>query len=154
MLGPVSAGWPVPLAAIHLLWINLVRYGFPSLALAAEPVPNKVLSIMRKPSAKQFFDRQFNYELIFVSIVTTVLALAVYGYSLETENALIARTHVFSFLVFSELFRSEIFRECPRVNCSVEHAAQGNDIDDVRVNSKTHDPSCELVHHHQTPVRS
>jgi len=106
MLGAAAMGWPAPLAPIHLLWINLVTDGFPSLALAAEPVPPKVLESSNRPSEKRFFDRQFYSELGFVGFMTAVMALAVYAYSLKYEDELTARTHVFSFLVFAELFRS------------------------------------------------
>lgn len=106
MLGAAIAGWPAPLAPIHLLWINLVTDGLPSLALAAEPVPKNVLGSTSRPSPNSFFDKAFYKEMAFVGIVTSVLALAVYGYTLRTEGEVLARTHVFSFLVFAELFRS------------------------------------------------
>ena len=106
MLGAALMGWPVPLAPIHLLWINLVTDGLPSLALAAEPVPPDILHTSRKPSPRNFFDREFNVEMAFIGVTVAAMALAVYGYSLRVEGELTARTHVFSFLVFAELFRS------------------------------------------------
>ena len=106
MLGAAVLGWPAPLAPIHLLWINLVTDGLPALALAAEPVPKGLLTSTGRPSPASFFDRQFYQEMILVGVTVTVLALALYGYSLRYEDELTARTHVFSFLVFAELFRS------------------------------------------------
>ncbi|OQW47468.1 MAG: hypothetical protein A4S09_15210 [Proteobacteria bacterium SG_bin7] len=106
MLGAAIAGWPTPLMPIHLLWINLVTDGLPSLALAAEPVPKNLLEQSKSPSPSSFFDRHFYREMIFVGSITAILSLAIYGYSLKTEDAITARTHVFSFLVFAELFRS------------------------------------------------
>lgn len=106
MLGAALAGWPAPLAPIHLLWINLVTDGLPSLALAAEPIPKDALATTRRPSPGSFFDKEFYKEMAFVGIITAVMALAVYGYSIRYEDEATARTHVFSFLVFAELFRS------------------------------------------------
>ncbi|MBI5450694.1 MAG: cation-translocating P-type ATPase [Gammaproteobacteria bacterium] len=106
MLGAAVAGLPAPLAPIHLLWINLVTDGLPSLALAAEPVPKNVLATTKRPSPGSFFDRGFYVEMAFIGIITSTMALAVYIYSLRTWDEITARTHVFSFLVFAELFRS------------------------------------------------
>lgn len=106
MLGAALIGWPIPLAPIHLLWINLVTDGLPALALAAEPVPKGVLALSRRPSPATFFERSFYHEMIFVGVITSVLTLAVYGYSIRHEDELTARTYAFSFLVFAELFRS------------------------------------------------
>ncbi|MDZ4084231.1 MAG: cation-translocating P-type ATPase [Bdellovibrionales bacterium] len=106
MLGAAVLGWPAPLAPIHLLWINLVTDGLPALALAAEPVPENVLGSTKKPSPSTFFDRSFYREMTFVGLLTSILTLAVYGYSLKNEDEITARTHAFSFLVFAELFRS------------------------------------------------
>ncbi|MBY0516899.1 MAG: cation-translocating P-type ATPase [Bacteriovoracaceae bacterium] len=105
MLGAALMGWPAPLAAIHLLWINLVTDGFPSLALAAEPVPKDVLK-GKAPSSKTFFDKLFYREMILIGSISAFMALALYGYMLRTTDELTARTYVFSFLVFVELFRS------------------------------------------------
>ncbi len=106
MLGAASLGLPAPLAPVHLLWINLVTDGLPSLALAAEPVPKNVLAFSKRPSPKDFFDKSFYKEMAFVGIMTSILTLGVYVYSLKHEDEITARTHAFSFLVFAELFRS------------------------------------------------
>lgn len=105
MLGAAIAGWPAPLAPIHLLWINLVTDGFPSLALAAEPVPKNVLQ-GKAPSSKNFFDKHFYKEMFFIGVITAIMSLTLYGYFLKTSDELTARTYAFSFLVFAELFRS------------------------------------------------
>lgn len=106
VLGAALASWPIPLAPIHLLWINLVTDGLPGLALAAEPVPDNILHITKRPSPRMLLDHAFYREMIFVSVLTTIMALAVYAYMLNTAGAEMARTYVFSFLVFAELFRS------------------------------------------------
>lgn len=106
MFGAALAGWPLPFSPIQLLWINLVTDGFPSLALAAEPVPKDILRTSSRPSPVNFFDQRFYGELIFIGVITMIMALAVYGLSLRYEDELTARTHIFSFMVFAELFRS------------------------------------------------
>lgn len=106
MLGAGVLGWGAPLTPIHLLWINLVTDGLPSLALAAEPVSRDILATSNKPSPKNFFDRQLYTEMTWVGVLAAIMALIVYGYSLKYEGEQTARTHVFTFLVFEELFRS------------------------------------------------
>lgn len=105
MLGAAIAGWPTPLLPLHLLWINLVTDGFPSLALAAEPISQKH-DYHKRPSAKTFFDKQFYRNMLSVGLINSAMALTLYGYLIQTTDAATARTYVFSFLVFEELFRS------------------------------------------------
>lgn len=98
--------WPMPLFAIHLLWINLVTDGVPTLALAAERVPKNFLRESGRPSPATFMDPDFFKNILFTGTLTAGLTLTVYGFSLQTGDATYARTNAFSVLVFAELFRS------------------------------------------------
>jgi hypothetical protein len=49
---------------------------------------------------------------------------------------------------------AEILRQCLGVNHVIEHPAQANSIHHAAVNAKADDPSGELIHHDQNPVRS
>lgn len=106
MFGAALIGWPAPLAPIHLLWINLVTDGIPALALAAEPIPKDILSGQSRPSSKSFLSRKFYSEIGIVGGLTALIALMIYGYALPVKGELVARTYLFSFLVYAELFRS------------------------------------------------
>ncbi len=106
MVGAALLGLPVPLAPIHLLWINLVTDGLPSLALAAEPVPKDILNQRKLSTHGSFSNKAFWLRTFLVGSVTGVMCLAVYIYSLNRWDESTARTLAFSFLVYAELFRS------------------------------------------------
>lgn len=50
VLVSLSLGWPLPLLASQILWINLISDGFPYMALTMEPKEKDLL--MRKPIRK------------------------------------------------------------------------------------------------------
>jgi len=49
MLVAAVAGWPPPLAAIQILWLNLVTDGLPALALGLEPPERDVMTRPPRP---------------------------------------------------------------------------------------------------------
>lgn len=106
VLGSSILSLPVPFTPIGLLWINLVTDGFPSLALAAEPLDKNILKESTRPSPSTFFDKRFLVELFLVGVIMTILCLGMYSYKLNSDNPEEARTYAFSFLVYMTLFRS------------------------------------------------
>jgi P-type Ca2+ transporter type 2C len=105
MLGASIMGLPAPLAPLALLWINLVTDGFPSLALAAEPVRRDYLKTSPGPSPKSFFDRNFIRELLVVAVLMTIVELVVYIHALKSDQ-LTARSYALMLLSYLCLFRS------------------------------------------------
>ncbi len=106
VLGSSLAGMPVPFVPLTLLWINLVTDGFPSLALAAEPVAKDFLKKSEGPSPASFFDEGFMKEMFLVAFLMTIIELSVYFYLLKTGDEITARSCAFHLLVYLALFRS------------------------------------------------
>lgn len=106
VLGTSLSGMPVPFVPLSLLWINLVTDGFPSLALAAEPVAKDFLKKSEGPSPDSFFDKGFMREMFLVAILMTAIELGVYFYLLKTGDETTAKSCAFHLLVYLSLFRS------------------------------------------------
>ena len=99
-------GFPIPLTPLALLWMNLVTDGFPSLALAAEPVEKNFLKTSKRPSAASFFDKRFMWELFSVALLMTFIVFSVYAYALKNYDVTTAKSYAFTLLICSSLFRS------------------------------------------------
>lgn len=106
VLGASIFALPTPLNPISLLWINLVTDGFPSLALAAEPVEKGFLKTSLHPSPESFFDKSFMKELFLVGVSMTCIEMIVYLYAIKHADLLTAKSYALSLLVYLSLFRS------------------------------------------------
>jgi len=111
LIAALLLGFPLPLLATQILWINLVTDGISDVALAAEPGHNNLLD---KPPHKKG-DNILSKELIpFILImvgVMSVLALFVFYFYLPnglanptTAEVEAARTAVFLAIAFTQLF--------------------------------------------------
>ena len=99
-------GWPAPLTAIQLLWLNLVTDGAPALALALEPEEPGIMSRQPRPTAEPIIDRRMLRGFL---IQATALAGSILGIFLIAQQGSwpeLAGTMAFATLVLAELFRA------------------------------------------------
>ncbi|MDD5087117.1 MAG: cation-translocating P-type ATPase, partial [Candidatus Nanoarchaeia archaeon] len=95
-------GFPLPLVAVHLLWINLITDGFPALALGIDPKEQGIME--RKPRKKNssIFSRNIILRMSYVGIIMCIGTLFVFN--LYKENLTYARTMVFCTLMMFQMF--------------------------------------------------
>lgn len=105
----VIMGWPLPLLAKHILFINLATDGSPAIALGLEPhEPDIMRRKPRNPKESVFFG--IKKWLITIPIILAITSLLLFAYVLQVNgwDSSIAiakgRTMVFGLIVFFELF--------------------------------------------------
>ena len=68
-------GWPVPLTAIQLLWMNLLTDGAPALALGMEKEEPGIMDRPPRPTSRPLIDRSMALGLLLQGIAITVVTL-------------------------------------------------------------------------------
>ncbi len=105
-------GWPVPLTAIQLLWLNLLSDGAPALALGLEKGDPDTMTRPPRPPQEPVINREMivGVAVQTVAIAGTVLWAYLRGsyYAEKTgqDAVMLAQTMAFVTLVLSELFRA------------------------------------------------
>ena len=107
LLGLITKqNWNI-LAAVQILWINLVTDAFPALALGVEKAESDVMNKKPRKAKASFFDDGMGVNVIFQGIVIGGLTLLAYyvGEFVYHEHTL-GMTMAFATLSFTELFHS------------------------------------------------
>ncbi|MDR3576753.1 MAG: cation-translocating P-type ATPase [Anaerolineaceae bacterium] len=101
-------GWPSPLTAIQLLWLNLVTDGAPALALAAEKGDPDTMIRPPRPSSEPIINRSMRIGIIIqtIAIMTTTLLAFYIGRFTDPQHVQFAETMAFVTLSCSELLRA------------------------------------------------
>ena len=98
------AGLPVPFAAVHLLFINLLTDSLPAIALGLEPHSDAVMQEKPRPRQEGILTKTF---LLSVGTEGAVIALATilaFHIGLASGGAAVASTMAFATLCLSRLF--------------------------------------------------
>ncbi|OGD61165.1 hypothetical protein A3A71_01030 [Candidatus Berkelbacteria bacterium RIFCSPLOWO2_01_FULL_50_28] len=96
-------GWPLPLMAVQILWLNLVTDGATSMALTIEPAETDLMHQRpRSPEAK-IIDSGMLFRMILVSLAMAGVSLWLYWASLPS-GVEYARSTVLTFMVFAQVF--------------------------------------------------
>ena len=101
-------GWPIPLTAIQLLWLNLVTDGAPALALGTEPGDPDIMERPPRPTNEPIINKHMQIGILVQTIAITAVTLGAFAIGLysEPEHAEFAQTMAFVTLSISELFRA------------------------------------------------
>jgi P-type Ca2+ transporter type 2C len=94
-----------PLAAIQLLWLNLVTDGAPALALATEKGDPDIMNQAPRPTKEPIINRYMTIGIIIQTVAITAVTLAAYFIG-RASNIMYAETMAFVTLSVSELLRA------------------------------------------------
>lgn len=93
---------PVPLLAVHILWINLVTDGLPGLALASEPSEANIMKRPPRNPKQNIFAGGMAIHILWVGFLMGVVTLGMQAWTIHSENAH-WQTMAFTVLCFSQM---------------------------------------------------
>ncbi|MDP7115425.1 MAG: cation-translocating P-type ATPase, partial [Candidatus Woesearchaeota archaeon] len=104
----ILIGWPLPLIAIQILWVNLLTDGLPGLALGLDPFDKDIMNRPPRKKNEKIIDKGVLQNILIVGIVMCIGTLAMfYGYGTESLKA---RSIAFTTLIFFQLFNVLTYR--------------------------------------------
>jgi Ca2+-transporting ATPase len=95
-------GLPIPLLAIHILWINLVTDGLPGLALASEPSEINIMKRRPRNPQKNIFSGTMALHILWVGFLMGCVTIGMQAYAIHVANTH-WQTMAFTVLCFSQL---------------------------------------------------
>lgn len=96
----------VPLAGIHLLWINLVTDSLPAFGLGMERPEDNIMLENPRPKDENFFAQNLGLHIALEGVVVGGLTLASYIIGFINYGHAVASTMTFITLAFTQLFHS------------------------------------------------
>ena len=99
-------GWPVPLMAIQILWINLVTDGLPALALGMERPERDIMTRAPRPPHEAVITRERGLLILFHGALVAAVAALGFWIIYQGDESQVARARTVTFCVtaFSQLF--------------------------------------------------
>lgn len=101
MLVAALAGWPAPLAAIQILWLNLVTDGLPALALGLEPPERDIMERPPRPPQEPVITRRRGLVILAHGGLVAAVTLAAFWLTWRgsSDSAVIERAQATTFCV-------------------------------------------------------
>ncbi|MDD3347757.1 cation-translocating P-type ATPase [Oscillibacter sp.] len=97
-------GLPVPFAAVHLLFINLLTDSLPAIALGLEPHTDAVMGEKPRPRSEGILTRTFLVSVGLEGLVIAAATIAAFHLGLTSGGAATGSTMAFATLCLSRLF--------------------------------------------------
>jgi Ca2+-transporting ATPase len=104
-------GWPLPLSAVQLLYINLATDGLPALALALDPPEEDLMQRPPRDPKEGIFTRPVVTLMLVGGLWSTLINLGMFQWALSNGHGLQhAMTMTFLSLVLVQFFKAYSFR--------------------------------------------
>ncbi|WP_455280936.1 calcium-transporting P-type ATPase, PMR1-type [[Eubacterium] cellulosolvens] len=100
-------GFPLPLTAIQILWVNLTTDGLPALALSVDPSDPDIMWRKPRDPRESIFTRGVKFLIFGVGILMCLCILPIFGWILQSTRDLTkAMTFAFTIMVMIEMFNA------------------------------------------------
>lgn len=103
MLVAILIGWPVPLLALQILWMNLVTDSFPALALDTEPKEPGLMRRKPRDPKEGAITKDMVISIMVSALIITVGTLFVFWYTLP-RGLIMARTMALTTMVMFQMW--------------------------------------------------
>lgn len=102
LIAALAQGWPLPLGAVQILWMNLVTDGVTSIALAFEPAESDLMTKKAQLKGRNIFDLGMLRRILLATTVMTLGTLLLFD--LTGQNLAFARSVALTVMVFFQVF--------------------------------------------------
>ena len=96
-------GLPVPFAAVHLLFINLLTDSLPAIAIGLEPHSKKIMKDKPRNVDLPLLNKKFTTQVLLEGLVIAISTIIAFRMGLATGDTLTASTMAFTTLCLSRL---------------------------------------------------
>ena len=111
LAGASALGWPLPLSAVQILYVNLATDGLPALALAVDPQESDLMSRPPRDPRSSLFTRPVLILMLTGGIWSALMLMTLFSWALASGRSLDeAMTMVFAGLVLVEFFKAYNYR--------------------------------------------
>jgi len=101
----IAGGFPLPVTAVQILWVNLIEDGLPDFALAFEPKEKDLLKLKPHNKKTPLLTKEMKAIIFVIGILTDLLLLGLFFWLLNMNHDIsYVRTMIFAGLAINSLF--------------------------------------------------
>lgn len=104
----ILIGWPLPLIAIQILWMNLLTDGLPALALGLDPIEEDLMKRPPRKKTENIITKEVVKNILIVGAVMCIGTL--FMFYIHGAEGVKARTMAFTTLIMFQLFAVLTYR--------------------------------------------